>query len=191
MQLATITPVRPAAPSTDVFVRPGEPAPAAPAAQTPESKFMSDFTEEVFGVMGTIGLGYSLVSAPGEIHIRFANYDLATLGDNALADSVRGLKLVMCAPDGAPYDMTATAADWVSSPTNVARAIAAMPGVVSYKYANETSLVFTPTSTDTRIKLQELVSRTLPRGYTGYWSGEFDRPQPPKPTPAPTSGARA
>lgn len=174
--------------SDEIVVRPGEslPTPAPQDINDPAPRFMRVYSSEVFSLLGAIAFGYSS-SSPDEIKVRFTDYDFAKLADGILKDTVLGARLVMADRDGTPYDMTKVAADWVSYPTNAARQVAAMPGVTSYRWFGNRQFLFTTDTTESRVKLQQLVERKLGVDHFSYWKGECFGPGC-KPDPAPPTG---
>ena len=116
-----------AAPQSEsvVTIRRGEQPPAAPIAgmdiNDPAARFARVYVNDVFALMGAVSVSYSSRSMD-TVRLGFLTHDLAKLADGVLRDTVLGAKLVYADPKGAPYDMSQPASDWVSYPTNYARA---------------------------------------------------------------------
>jgi hypothetical protein len=179
-----------AARAGEVVLRRGETLPpSVPGAADingPAQRFMRVYSAEVFSLLGATALSYSSQTSD-QIQLRFSDYDFAKLADGILRDSVFGARLVMADTAGTPYDMTRQAAAWATNPSNLAREIAALPGVSSYRWFGHDSFMFTTDSTASRVKLQQLVDRKLDDRWIGYWKGECFGPKCP-PDPAPPTG---
>ena len=62
-----------------------------------------------------------------------------------------------------------------------------MPGVASYVWGGPQTFLFTATSPEARVKLQQLVERKLDGAWGARWSGECSGPGC-KPGPVPPTG---
>ena len=188
MQLTNVASPSRVAPGPQVVIRRGEAAPVAtPGTQginDPATRFVRVYVNEVFALQGSLSVSYASKS-PDEVKLRFQTYDHAKLASGVLKDTVLGAQLIYTDKDGTPYDMTKPASDWVSYPTNFARNVAAMPNVTAYRWLGS-SILFETTSTEARVKLQQLVDRQLAGTLTAYWKGECFgpgcTPDPPPPT---------
>ncbi len=184
-----LAPTRQLAPASEIVIRRGEAAPAATPGTAgindPAARFARVYVNEVFALQGALAVSYGTKS-PDEVKLRFQTYDFAKLADGVLKDTVLGARLVYADADGTPFDMTQPASDWVAYPTNFARNVAAMPNVTAYRWLGNT-ILFDTTSTEARVKLQQLVDRKLDDRITAYWKGECFGPGC-KPDPAPPTG---
>jgi hypothetical protein len=174
----------------DVVIRPGDalPDPARfgnDLRNSPAARFVRVYTNDVFALQGATAVSYGS-RVPDEVRLRFLTYDLAKLADGVLKDTVLGARLVYVDPQGSPYDMSLPASDWVRYPTNFARNVAAMPDVSKYRW-NGNTIIFETTSTEARVRLQQLVERSLDGSLLAYWKGECFGPGC-KPDPAPPTG---
>jgi hypothetical protein len=102
-------------------------------------------------------------SDPNALDVRFETPELRMLADNVLRDGVAGATLVLQDPSATRGAHRAADRDdtpWYDKWANVARAIAAMPGVVSYGYSGRMgdSTVFTTTTQEVADHLEALVS---------------------------------
>jgi hypothetical protein len=172
----------------EIVLRPGESLPAFGPRDIndPAPRFMRVYSAEVFSMLGATALSYSSQDR-SQIQLRFSDYDFAKLADSYLKDTVLGARLVMADTQGTPYDMTRAAAGWVSNPSNIARAVAALPGVDGHRWWGRDSFLFTTSSTESRVKLQQLIGRKFDDQWIGYWKGECFGPGC-KPDPAPPTG---
>lgn len=152
----------------------------------PAWRFSRVYGAEVFSLLGLKSFSYSL-SAPDEVKLRFQGYDFARFADHILKDVVLGARLVLADEDGNPFDMRRPAEAWAYDAANLARGVAAMPGVTSYRWFSDRAFMFETTNTDVRVKLQQLVERKLAGEWTGFWAGECFGPGCP-PDPAPPTG---
>lgn len=182
-----ITGTTAAAPAGEVILHKGDAMPSFGAADIndPAPRFMRVYSNEMFSLMGATSISYSSRDY-NQINLRFQDYAFAKVADAILKDTVLGARLVMTDSAGTPYDMTRPAPDWTRNPSNLARQVSALPGVTSYKWLGQ-SLLFATDSTDTRVKLQQLVDRKLDGVTMAYWKGEcFGKGC--KPDPAPPTG---
>lgn len=177
------------APAPEIVIHRGEAAPVAmPGAagiNDPAARFARVYVTDVFALQGAVAVSYGSKS-PDEVKLRFQTYDFAKLASGVLKDTVLGARLVYADADGTPYDMTRPASDWVAYPTNFARNVAAMPNVTAYRWLGNT-ILFETTSTEARVKLQQLIDRRLDGRVIAYWKGECFGPGC-TPDPAPPTG---
>ena len=178
-----------ATPRSEVLIRPGGPLPTPAAGaqgiNDPAARFARVYVNEVLALMGALAVSYQSAK-PDQVSLRFQTYDFAKLADSVLRDTVLGAKLIFADSQGTPYDMTQAPADWVSNKSNLARNVAALPGVTAYRWLGP-SIVFTPGSIEQRVKLQQLVERNLGGSLATLWSGECFGPGC-KPDPLPPTG---
>lgn len=164
---------------------PPAPTPGAEGINDPAARFARVYVNDVFALQGALAVSYGS-REPDEVRLRFQTYDHARLADGVLRDTVLGARLVYVDATGTPFDMTRTPSDWVTYPTNFARNVAAMPGVSSYRWLGN-QVIFEPTSTEARVRLQQLVERKLDGTTPAYWKGECLGPGC-TPDPAPPTG---
>ena len=69
------------------------------------------------------------VDHPDEVRVSFANSGFARLADNVMRDSIDGVRLVFSADITAPDPATDA---WADNPGDMARAVAALPGVTRW-----------------------------------------------------------
>lgn len=146
----------------------------------PSARFVRVYGSDLLsGLMGATSVSYG-TGKPDEVKLRFDTVENARLGDAALKDSVLGAKLVFTDPSGTPYDL---GTGYTGSPANIARNVAALPGVVSWRTFGQSSILMVPDSVDTRVKFQQLVNRSFGDRFA-YWKGECFGPGcPVDPTP--------
>jgi hypothetical protein len=149
----------------------------------PAYRFVRVYTAEMHALMGNTSVA-TRNTAPDTVFLRFMNEDFARLARGVLRDTVLGAKLVYTDRAGKQFDFSGPAADWASYPSNFARNVAAMPGVVRYRINSAPQYVFFPESPETRVKLQQLVRPQLDDRFRTYWMGQCSGSScPPQPVP--------
>ena len=87
-----------------------------------------EYTSALFAPPGVVSVGWG-INRPDTISLSVQNAELALLADRVLADSIDGVKLLITSRT----DTGEVPADsWVRNRSNVARAMAALPGVVDW-----------------------------------------------------------
>lgn len=190
MLISGTTPVPVRAARDEVVLRPGDGVPSPDGMRgdfrnSPAARFVRVYLNDVFALQGSTAVSYGS-RTPDEVKLRFLSYDHALLADGVLKDTVLGAKLVYTDRDGQAFDMTRPGSDWIDYPTNYARNVAAMPDVVNFRW-NGNTIIFGTTSTEARVRLQQLVDRKLNGETMAYWKGECFGPGC-KPDPAPPTG---
>lgn len=163
---------------------------AAPAGvpSFPGLRFAHVYLDDVLTLQGAEYVAYSPAYADS-VKIAFSTVDHARMANAALRDTVLGAKLVYVDPTGTPYDMSKPGAPWSFDPLNAIRNVAGLPGVNGYRWIGEHTVMFTPTSTEARVKLEQLVESRI-RDLNVRWKGACSGPGCP-PDPAPPTGAAA
>ncbi len=176
-----------AAPDTEVVLHRGDalPAPTGDFMNSPGARFVRVYNQDVFSLQGATAISHG-TKHPDQVKLRFMTYDHAKLAQGVLKETVLGATLVYADRDGTPFDMTQPTSEWASYPSNFARNIAAMPDVTKYRW-NGNTLIFETTSTEARVRLQQLVNRKLGGQTIAYWKGECFGPGC-KPDPKPPTG---
>lgn len=174
-------------PSTDVLIRrPADIPPVAtgdvPGMNDPAARFARVYASDILSMFGATGVSYGSRDRT-IVRLRFESLEMAKIADAALKDVVLGASLVYADPKGNPWDMSAP---YAGSLSNVARTVAAMPGVVAYRWYGSGDLLFTADTIERRVKLQQLVERRFGTA-TAYWKGECFGPGC-TPDPAPPTG---
>jgi hypothetical protein len=110
------------------------------------------------------------IEVPDEIRITFVNSGFARLADNVLRDTVEGVRLVTVAASYSPspdYDT------WADNPSEMARAVAALPGVSGWTRELEHGIKnygFELTNKQLAEHLRPLVNDRLGDGGVYFWS---------------------
>lgn len=184
------SPVRPA-PATpkaagEVIIRRGNAVPVAatglPDINKPNMRFVRVHSDDAFALQGMHSLSYSSAT-PDQVKLRFETLLDAQRADAAMKDVVLGAKLVFADPKGTPYDM---GGGFAGRAVDIARAVAAMPGVNSYRAFGTNSYLMVADSVESRVRLQQLVNRSF-GSMMAYWKGECFGPGC-KPDPKPPTG---
>jgi hypothetical protein len=111
------------------------------AAERPPAAFVyRDYASVFMALPGVVSTGWG-ANRPDEVHLSVQGPELVLLADQALVDAVDGVRLAIT-------DRTAGGVvpdnSWVRNPTNVMRALAALPGVVGWnRFAGYTLLADT------------------------------------------------
>lgn len=158
--------------------RPGQAINLPEKMNDPSARFVRVHAMDVFALMGLESVSYSKADI---VNLRFDSLEHAQLGHAAIKDSVLGAKLVFTDVSGKPIDLTTP---YSGSPTNVARSVAAMPGVLGYRWFGSDSYLLTPNSLETRVRLQQLVNRKF-GSHMAFWQGECFGPKCPIDPPPP------
>jgi len=87
------------------------------------------YRSALMSLPGVQSSGWSKMN-PDALSINVVNSELAYLVDSVLADTIDGMRIVITATGG----MKELPADsWVRNPTNIARVMASLPGVVEFE----------------------------------------------------------
>lgn len=87
------------------------------------------YSSALMSLPGVTSIGWSK-RAPDEVRLNVQTSELALLVDRVLADAVDGAGMTINRNDGG---VDVPADSWVRNPTNVLRAMAALPGVVEFR----------------------------------------------------------
>lgn len=175
------SPYNPRPQKTEFVFTPGRHNVVPSGMNDPAARFTRVHMNDVMSIVGLDSMSYG-TKTPAEVTLKFDTAANAQLADAALKDTVLGAKLVYADVEGNRFDFKPNS--YSGSPTNIARVIAAMPGVVKYRHFGVGSYLMTPDSLDTRVRLQQLVSREF-NGKMGYWQGECFGPKCPVDPPPP------
>jgi hypothetical protein len=86
------------------------------------------------------------------------------MADSVLKDTIFGVRLVMTV-NGEAADPNAPIDDWATRGDNLARVVAAMPGVMSQRW-NGTTAYFTADTNERRAHLEDIVNGRLGGSWT-------------------------
>jgi hypothetical protein len=137
-------------------------------AETPAQQFARSYAGDLRSLTGMIGVTTSS-AAPDHVRLHFQTRELAALADAALRDVVLGARLVFVDPGGRAFDSGSDLPAWATDPANVARQVAALPGVVAFREYRGRAFGFTVDSAATRAALDLLVDPTLGGRATSFW----------------------
>lgn len=166
-----------------VTLRKGEALPSEiPGWNDPNVRYLRVYNQELFALPGVVGIGYGTGSTT-DVRINVDSLRSAQMADAILRDSALGARPVFLNPFGKPWDL---GAGYTGTAMDLARAISALPGVVRHQYSGGGAFMFYPESTETRVKLKQLVSPTFGQART-MWFGDCFGPGC-KPDPAPPTG---
>lgn len=126
------------------------------------------YTRDFASLPGFQGAGWS-IDKPDEIRIQFANSGFARLADNVMRDAIDGVRLVISAAAQSPTPDLDT---WADNPSEMARAIAALPGVSGWtreiEHGNK-AYGFELTSMPVAEHLRPLLNDRLGDGRVYFW----------------------
>mgnify|MGYP006275362597 CR=1 FL=1 len=143
------------------------PLPASRAAYAGRDTYRL-YTRDFASLPGFMGSGWN-VSKPDEIRLTFVNSGFSRLADNVLRDSVDGVHLVISAATQSPSPDLDT---WADNPSEMARAIAALPGVTGWTREiehGEKNYGFELSSMPVADHLRPLVNERLGDGGVYFW----------------------
>lgn len=109
------------------------------------------------------------VDHPDEVRVNFVNSGFARLANNVLRDSINGVRLVITS-DSTSQDPAADA--WADNPSDMARAVAALPGVTRWGREVEhgmTTYGFELNEMAIADHLRALISDRLGEGIVYFW----------------------
>ena len=147
----------------------------------PAARFTRVHVNDVFALTGASSVSYG-TKDPALVKIAFETPEHARIAKGVLKDTVLGAKLLFTDKAGTPIDFaTAPNPEWTHTAANFARGVSAMPGVVSHRWMGQ-SILFTTDSIETRVRLQQLVTRNADGVTQMLWKGECFGPGcPPDP----------
>jgi hypothetical protein len=155
-------------------------AAADPAPPVPARAVYDRYIGDLFSMPGAQRIGWSR-SAPDEIHLVFATDGFRRLADNVLRDAIDGVRLVMSVDPAAPAPVPGGDA-WADNPTEMARVVTSMPGVVGASSSSEHGLhelTFTAYEPSVAARLKPLVNDSFGRYRVLFWTRSL--PKPPAP----------
>lgn len=162
----------------------GEPIPPVPARAVYDR-----YLRDLFSLPGTQSVGWSR-AAPDELRLQFATDGFRRLADNVLRDAIAGVRLVLSVDPNAPAPIPG-GDSWADNPTEMARAVTAMPGIVGASSSSEHGqhdLTFSAFQAGVAERIKPLVNETFGKYRVHFWTQSL--PKPPAP-PAPRAQGSA
>ncbi len=154
-------------------------ATAAPA-PVPARAVYNTYVRDLFSLPGAQRIGWSRTT-PDEIHLQFANDGFRRLADNVLRDVIEGVRLVLSVDPDAPAPVPGGDA-WADNPSEMARAVTAMPGIVGANSSSEHGIhemTFSTYEANVAARLKPLISEQFGRYRVNFWTRSL--PKPPAP----------
>lgn len=153
---------------------------ATAPAPVPARAVYDTYFRDLFSLPGAQRIGWSRAT-PDEVHVQFANDGFRRLADNVLRDVIEGVRLVLTVhPDAAAPVPGGDA--WADNPSNMARAVSAMPGIVGASSSSEHGIhqmTFSTYEANVAARLKPLISEHLGRYGVSFWTRSL--PKPPAP----------
>lgn len=152
-------------------------APATSVSPSTGQQVYRRHSRDLFALPGVQSVGWSR-SAPDEIRVRFASDGFRRLGDNVLRDAVEGVRLVLSVDPAAPAPVPGGDA-WADSPAEMARAVAALPGVADATAHHEHGLrtwIFSTYEAHVAARLKPLVNERLGAYGVQFWARSLPKP---------------
>jgi hypothetical protein len=150
----------------------------SPTTTTPPGRLVYQrHMRDLMSLPGVQALRWSR-DAPDAIELRLANDGFRRLADNVLRDVVDGVRLILTVDPNAPAPVPGGDA-WADSPMQMARAVAAMPGIVDVNASSEHgihTLTFTSYEKHVVDRLRPLISPRLGHYSVGFWARSLPKP---------------
>lgn len=152
-------------------------APAATESTSAGQQVYRQHARDLFALPGVRSVGWSKQS-PDEVRLSFATEGFRRLADNVLRDAVDGVRLVLSVEAGSPAPVPG-GDSWADSPSEMARAIAGLPGVVDATSHHEHGIrtfIFSTYEAHVAARLRPLVNERLGAYGVQFWARSLPKP---------------